>query len=285
MSNGRVIAFTGKYHGLGNRLRVTLGARSLARWAGRDFAYTWPTGRRFGARFDELWKFGERRISPTWSRMLSLRHPYRKADLDWLDDAGSDRTWQIRTAHALHLPDGATPWGEELQSLEPVDVIADRVRAFRDRHLAGEPYIGVMVRAHPVSNVQTLEHSPLHWYIDRMRELRAERPGVRFFLSADAEPAQAEVIAAIPGTVALDDKGGYNTKAALVSSVVDLYLLAGAGHLIAPHYSSFPHVAQKLAGPGLLLETSMTGPETRLEGRETLPIAADPLRPWSRTPD
>ena len=95
-----------------------------------------------------------------------------RRDLDWLDSAAADRIWQIRTAHALHLPPGATPWGEELQSLEPVDAIADRVRAFRERHLQAEPYIGVMVRAHSVSNVQTLEHSPLQWYIDRMRELR-----------------------------------------------------------------------------------------------------------------
>jgi hypothetical protein len=283
MTDGLVIAFTGRYHGLGNRLRVTLGARSLARWAGRDFAYTWPTGRAFGATFDELWKFRERRISPARSRILSVGHPYRKADLDWLEAAAGDRVWQIRTAHALHLPSGARPWGEELQSVDPVDAIADRIRAFHDRHLADQPYIGVMVRAHSVSNVQTLEHSPLQWYIDRMRELRAERPGIRFFLSADTEQAQAQVISAVPGTVALEDKGDYNTKAALVSSVVDLYLLAGAGHLLAPHYSSFPEVAQKLAGPALRLETSMTGPEARLNAGDVLERATDALHPWSRT--
>lgn len=284
MTRDRVIAFTKKYHGLGNRLRVTLGSRSLARWADRDFAYTWPTGPVFGAAFDELWKFGERRISPLHSRLLSLRHPYRRHELDWLDSARDDRIWQIRTAHALYLPPDATPWGEELQSLDPVDSIAERILALRAARFGDRPYIGVMVRAHSVSNTETIQYSPLEWYIERMHELRRAHPGIPFFLSADTPQAQAEVIEAIPDTFALTDKGGYNTKEALLSSVVDLYLLAGGSHLIAPHFSSFPEVAQKLAGPGLRLETSMTGPETRFGAEDALIVAADPLRPSVRTP-
>jgi hypothetical protein len=282
MTQGSVIAFTKKLHGLGNRLRVTLGSRSLARWAHRDFAYTWPTGPAFGASFDELWQFGEKRISPLRSRLLSVRHPYRRHELDWLESARSDSVWQIRTAHALHLPPGATPWGEELQSLAPVAAIAERVLDFSGRHLAGEPYVGVMVRAHAVSNTETLKFSPLEWYIDRMRELRAAYPGIRFFLSADTTQAQSQVIDAVPGTVALEDKGGYNTKAALVSSVVDLYLLAGGAHLLAPHFSSFPEVAQRLAGPALRLETSMTGADTRFGPDDAPMMAPDPLRPSVR---
>lgn len=283
MTSGLVIAFTGKYHGLGNRLRVTLGARSLARWAGRDFAYTWPVGKNFGASFDEMWKFREQRISPLRSRLMSARHPYRKADLQWLDGASADRIWQIRTAHALHLPSEARAWSDELRSLEPVDALAERIVDFHGRFLAGEPYVGVMVRAHSVSNTQTLEKSPLRWYIDRMQEVRQARPNVRFFLSADTADAQAAVISAIPNTFALQDKGGYNTKQALESSVVDLYLLAGAGHLIAPHYSSFPEVAQQLAGSQLRMETAATGPELRWVNGDPLLRAANPLAPWHRT--
>lgn len=284
MSAARVIAVTGRYHGLGNRLRVTLGAKSLAEWAGRDFAYTWPVGQRFGASFEEMWSFGERRISPLHSRLLSIRHPYRSADLDWMPDADADRIWQVRTAHALHLPDGAWPWGERLRALHLADGIADRVRAFHAEHLAGRAYVGVMVRAHAVSNAKTLEHSPIEWYLGRMQELRAEYPGVPFFLSCDSEEAQEKVIAHVPGTVALTGKGAYNSKAALLSSVVDLYLLAGSAHLLAPHYSSFPEIAQQLAGPGIRLETSMTDASTRLTAGEALSAAPDPVRPAERGP-
>lgn len=284
MTRGSVVAVVKKLHGLGNRLRVTLGSRSLARWAGRDFAYVWPTGSAFGATFDELWQFGERRVSPLHSRLLSLRHPYRRHDLEWMNAAQEDRVWLIRTPHALHLPQGATPWGQELQTLEPVAAIADRIQTFASAHLAGEPYVGVMVRAHAVSHSETLKMSPVEWYIERMKEVRAQHGGIRFFLSADTVEAQDRIIAAVPGTVGLGDKGGYNTKAALISSVVDLYLLAGGSHLLAPHFSSFPEIAQNLAGPALRLETSMTAPATRLGSDDALTIAPDPLRPSCRAP-
>ena len=175
------------------------------------------------------------------------------------------------------------PRGERLRRLAPVDGIAERILAFHTRHLAGEPYVGVMVRAHAVSNAQTLEHSPLEWYIERMRRLQDERPGVRFFVSADTPAAQAAVLSAISTAVALDDKGGYNTAAALRSSVVDLYLLASAGHLIGPYYSSFPEVAQQLAGPWLRLETSGSSPDQLLREGDALTAPTDALRPGDRS--
>ncbi|MEV8173502.1 hypothetical protein FIV50_02445 [Microbacterium foliorum] len=281
-SSKRVVAFIGAYHGLGNRLRVTLGALSLARTQGRSFSYTWPTGRRFGADLTDLWRFDERRISVAESRLLSLRHPYRNHSLEWMESAADDSVWQIRTPHALTLPPDSEPWGRLLQRLEPVAAIEDRVRALHGERLMGRPYVGVMVRTHAVSNAQTLEHSPVEWYVQRMKEIRAERD-VSFFVSADTPEAQQTIQDAIPSTFALEDKGGYNTRRALESSVVDLYLLAGAGHLIGPHFSSFPEVAQQLAGPGLRLETSRSTADSRLTADDVLEFAADPLRPFDRS--
>lgn len=279
-SRGLVIAAPRSHHGLGNRVRVVLGARSLARHVDRDFAYTWPLGSRFGARFDELWDIRDRRISPLSSRLRALRHPYRGEDLSWMVEATSARVWQIRTAHALRLPVGARPWGEELQTLRPVAALADRISSFHAAHFAAAPYVGVMVRTHPISNAQTLQHSPIEWYLDRMKELRRQRPDVRFFVSADTPEGQARLVEEVPNTFALSDKGDYNSKAALLSSVVDLYLLAGSGHILAPHYSSFPEIAQKLAGPRLRLETSMSGVETVWKSGDPLTAVADPLRPF-----
>lgn len=277
---GLVIAAPRPFHGLGNRVRVVLGARSLARHVDRDFAYTWPLGARFGARFDELWDIPDRRISPLSSRLRALRHPYRGEDLSWMAAAVRERVWQIRTAHALRLPEGATPWGEELQTLRPVTALADRISSFHAAHFGAGPYVGVMVRTHPISNTQTLQHSPIEWYLERMGDIRRQRPDVRFFVSADTPEGQARLIAEVPDSFALNDKGDYNSKAALLSSVVDLYLLAGSGHILAPHYSSFPEVAQKLAGPRLRLETSMSGIETTWKPGDPLTTVADPLRPF-----
>lgn len=279
---GLVIAAPRKYHGLGNRVRAVLGARSLARYVRRNFAYTWPLGDRFGARFDELWTIGDRVVPELISRGLAVRYPYRSEDLAWVEDARRQRVWQIRTAHALHLPEGANPWGDELRSLSPAPPIAARIETFYQAYLQGNPYVGVMVRTHPISNRQTLEHSPIEWFVGRMREIAESRPGVRFFVSADTADGQRTILDAVPGSFALDEKGAYNSKAALLSSVVDLYLLAGSGHILAPYYSSFPELSQELAGPTLRLETSMTGRSERLEPDEPLLRAPDPLRPDHR---
>lgn len=278
----RLIAFTRKLHGLGNRVRVVLGARSLARLEGREFSYVWHVGPEFGARFDELWQIDDPVIPTWWSQALSVRYPYRDHTLDWLDDeARRARVWQIRTPHALHLPAGATPWEGDLRDLRPTAEIAERVSAFHREALDGHPYMGVMIRAHAVSHDQTRRDSPVQWYIDRLREVHAAHPGLRFFISADTPEAQQQVVAQVPGSIGQRNKGGYNTREGLMSAVSDLYLLAGSVHLIGPHFSSFPELAQKLAGNELRLETSQTPPSTRLESGQ-VSLADDPVFPHVR---
>jgi hypothetical protein len=278
-----LVAVTGIYHGLGNRVRVVLGSRSLAGLENRAFFHTWHTGPEFGARFDELWRIEDRVIPRNIARVLSVRYPFRDQTLEWLDDtARTQRVLQIRTPHALHLPPSAEPWEEQLQALDPVDAIGDRVREFFSSRLAGAPYVGVMVRNHPNSHEATLRESPLEWYLGRMRAIRAERPDIQFFVSADTPHAQDVITAEIPGSHGLADKGGYNTREALQSSVGDLYLLAGSTHILGPHFSSFPELAQKLAGPALALETSHSTQDTKWEAHRTLDVVDDPLSPHIR---
>lgn len=283
-SERKLIAVTRSIHGLGNRVRVVLGSRALARRENRSFSYVWPVDRRFGARFDELWRFDEPQTSPVRAALLSTRLGYRDHTLDWLGDgARQERTWLIRTAHALHLPDDTVAWEEDLRSLEPAREVADAVLGFHRGVLRSEPYLGVMVRAHTVSHEQTLTASPVQWYVDRLTALRREHPDLRIFISADDPAAQAVVESAVPGVFGLRDKGGYNTREGLVSAVTDLYLLAGSVHLIGPHFSSFPELAQKLAGDPLRLETSRTPPETAFDD-SVLTWAQDPTRPHVREP-
>jgi hypothetical protein len=278
-----LVAITGKRHGLGNRVRVVLGSRSLARLEGRRFFYTWHTGEAFGSQFNDLWDVTDPVISRATARALSVRYPRRDASLTWIDDdTRHERVWQISTPHALMLPPEAVPWEEELQALRPVRAVATLVRTFFDQHLAGEPYIGVMVRAHPNSHAVTLAESPVAWYIDRMRELRLAHPTIRFFVSADTEQAQAAILSAVVGSFAQADKGGYNNPAGLRASVADLYLLASSGHILAPHYSSFPELAQKLAGRQLALETSHSDAQTAARGESNLSFVDDPTNPHIR---
>lgn len=278
-----VISIARPYHGLGNRVRALFGAVALAEHTGRQVKSIWPADRRFGARLDELWQTDIATL-PAWTApLITARYPVRDHTLTWLDQARDEGTWVIRTAHALHLPEGAPRWEEILRRTPPVAAVAERVREVHSRELSGTPWIGVMVRAHPNSHAETLEHSPVSWYLERLRELRTIWPEVPFFLSCDTSEAEAQIRSEIPGIVSLGAKGGYNSGPALTAAVADLYLLAASAHIIGPHYSSFPELALTLADPGALrLQTSRTGPETAFDPARAT-IAPDPLRPYERT--
>lgn len=280
-----VLAFTGKYHGLGNRVRVVLGSQVLARSENRAFVYTWPTGAHFGARFDQLWMFDAPSVPAMFSRALAYRFPYLDNELHWLDDgAREQRLWQIRTPHAIVLPPDCPPWETELRALAPTAPVATQIRHAFASGPAGRPYVGVMIRTNSNAHEQTLTCSPLEWYLARMREIREIWPDVPFYVSADTPDAFVAVNRAFTGCFGAADKGAYNSEKALIASVVDLYMLAASSHLLGPHYSSFPELAQLLAGPQLRLETSMTPRETSFIGLEVLSTAADPVRPFDRHP-
>ncbi len=280
----RLIVCTRYRHGLGNRIRVVLGGRVLARAEGREFAYVWPTGAEFGPRLTELWDVDFPSVPLAVSRALSLRYPYRDASLQWIDDSTRrSRLWQVQTSQPLELAGGAGGWQPEFRSLAPVAPVANRIRTFFHQHLTGAPYVGVMIRAHSASHEQTLEASPIQWYLQRMREIRAESPEVTFFVSADVPSAGRQLVAEIGNCWMLEDKGAYNSVAGVQSSVTDLYLLAGSGYLLGPHYSSFVELAQFLAGSGLVLETSRTAVSKPTDYR-SLGTAEDPTMPSVRLP-
>ncbi len=278
-----IISVTGKYHGLGNRLRAVLGAYSLAQFDKRRFAYTWPVGKEFGAHFHDLWEFDAPAAPTALPSVLRPLYPWRDHTLQWRQSPASrQRIWQIRTAHALILPSGSTPWAEQLRSLQPVAAIRTDISKFYDQHFAGKPYVGIMIRTNPVAHAETLKHSPLAWFLARMANIRNLYPEILFYISADTPEAFRTVSNKFEGCFGLEEKGTYNSASALTGSVLDLYMLASSSHLIGPYYSSFPELAQSLAGPALTLETSMTHPNTMLRRGTGLTSPIDPLKPHER---
>jgi hypothetical protein len=277
-----LIAYNGYDSGLGNRVRVVLGCKSLAELEGRDFRYVWPTGKLFGPTLPELWHFTGSTVSRSTSRLLARVYPYVDETLDWLDDAKRrERIWQIRTGSPIRLPPAARAWQDEFRALEPVSHIAAQVQAFFDQELRGRPYVGVNVRAHAVSHQLTRDTSPVDWFIHRMSEIRGNDHSVRFFLSCDVPEVQERILAEVPGCVAQTDKGTYNSVEAVRSAIADLYLLAGSGYLLGPHFSSFVHLAEHLAGDRLTLETPVSPGEAEPD-YSGHGIVDDPLRPYAR---
>lgn len=245
-----LLIYTGRQDGLGNRVRALLSAKVLAEREDRDLFYVWGTDKYFGPAMTDLWEFTSgQRVPRLFSRALSPIHGFRDPGPTTITDSmRSEHLWQIRSHGQSVTWDAAmSDWTEDLRRLRPVPEIADRVNRVFDASLRGRPYVAIQVRSHAVSHAKTIETSPIEWFENRMREVRAQFPDVLFYLSCDTPQAQARLMGEFDGCVALDDKGGYNTVQGVRSAITDLYLMASAQHLIAPAYSSFPDTAIFLA--------------------------------------
>lgn len=280
----RLIVASRPLHGLGNRVRLVLSGQALALAEDREFAYYWPVGRGFGARLTDLWEY---RASLPAAVDVALRAvaPFRDPATLLADPAAKDLPiWHLRSGSALPLPPGVGPWYESFADLPLRPALADAVRSLHAREFGSAPYVGVMVRAHQNAHDLTKLHSPLSWYVGRMRELVAEHGDLRFYLSCDTAEAEGELRRLFPGSVSLPKTGGYNTRQAIVEAVTDTYLLASSSHILGPHHSSFPELAHLLTLRQVPLETSVGESYAEVRPQLALSIATDPVTPRHRTP-
>jgi hypothetical protein len=272
--------------GLGNRVRTLLSAAAAAESSGRRFRYVWGVSPSFAARFDDLWEEPFHRLPGQAGLALKAATRLHLPGVDRLEQdapratpAGGPVQFAC-TSQVFAGPDGVpVDWEPAFRDLRLRSGLADEVRAVHAASLGGTPYVGVQVRTN-AAHRETVEASPLSWYLRRMEELRSERPDLVFFLSCDSRDAEAAIKERIPGVVTLADKGGYNSRRGIEAAVVDVYLLASAQRILAPHWSSFAEMAAALS-PGIPYETSQR-PWTISAEWEQPRVVADPVRPWAR---
>lgn len=276
-----LIAYNGATSGLGNRMRVTLGAANLATATDRRFGYVWPCGPDFEPSLQDLWLWRGGVVVPrAVSRGLGAMSGYFDDDVRAIRDVDRRWLWQIRTGGQLQVPPGVAPWYETLRTLRPAQPIADLVTENFSKSLAGHRYVGVMIRSHAVSPERTKQSSPIEWFIDRMMRTREADPGIRFFVSADVPEVKQNILDRFPTATAIPHSHAYNSIGAVRSAVADLYLLASSSYIIGPHASSFIEMAQYLADLKVPTEKPNEAPP-KLTPHDT-PIAWDPLRPFER---
>jgi len=261
---------------------VLLSAGIAAGLAGRRLVYTWSVTPSFAARFGDLWEDVAPRLpdraAPVLKAATALRLPgVRRLDQSAPAATGTAPVLFACTSEVFRTPDGTeVDWRASLPRLVLQRELADEARAFHAGHLAGRPYVGVQVRANSAHR-QTAEASPVEWFVERMSQIRRERPETAFFLSCDSPEATRHIASAVRGVLSLQDKGGFNSRRGLQAAVVDLYLLAASQRIVAPHWSSFAEMAQALS-PGIPFETS----RAPWWGPEEVGVAHDPTRPWLR---
>ncbi|MBP2456878.1 hypothetical protein ABID70_002402 [Clavibacter michiganensis] len=232
---------------------------------------------------DQLWEYAvARRVPRSAARALSAFVPFRGTDLSEITaEDRAARLWLVRSRGLeITTSDGVPRWHEAFRDLVPVPAIADRIRSVFETELRGRPYVGIQVRTHAVSHAKTALSSPVEWFAARMRAIREEHPDALFFLSCDTPEAQGRLTEEFAGCVALEGKGGYNSIDGVRSSIVDLYLLAAAQHLVGASHSSFVEMAMFLNGGIVPFER----PTQPLGGPVDLSLGEveDPLRPSAR---
>jgi hypothetical protein len=271
--------------GLGNRMRALLGALVVAKLQNRRFFYVWEVNGQFAAPITALWSFPHLRAN-TYLADLAHRLGVRRYDesLQDLDTVNLQRHIQISTAREMRHPVLKEGWREELRALTPVEDVAKRVQETWEK-LDRHPYVGVMIRAHAKTHEKTKQRSPVDWYLGRMEEIATLCPDISFFLSTDSPEAQALVRQRFDRVIVQEDKGQYNSLTGLQAAVADLYLLASSAYMLKPYWSSFPAMAQALAGPLLRYEDSET-PKSSPIPLGQVPMPSDPMRPsfrdWSK---
>jgi len=268
--------------GLGNRMRFTLSALTLAEATGRDFFYVWPKVETFTPLLAQLWKFNESLISKEVADKIckSLARVEQFKELP--EPPNEMPVWHFYSHDTVRLPEGlkGSTWGQRLRSLEPEESIARRIKSFYSENLIGKSFVGVMIRSHKKTNPKTLEASPVEWYVERMSELCSIYPGINFFISSDTMEAQDRIMEAFPTACSQIGKGEYGSDAGVISSVVDLYLLASSSYMLVPYFSSFPVLSQELCDKRVVLEHSRSGDSKVIIS--SVPLALDPLHPASR---
>lgn len=251
-----LVAVNGRWAGLGNRLRFTLSAQSIAEREGRHFAYVWPTGKGlFEPALTDLWNYNAERL-PVGAVMPTITdRPAHFSRKRRLRDLRGMNMWAIHGSSVLRGDGRENPWESLLASLVPVPSIQERVTQVRSQ--LPPRYAGVQIRASQSSHSATVKASPVSWFVSRMSELIREDAQLQFFLSCDDDSVTREVQRAVPNVHALNDKGRFNSLEGVRSAVVDLYLLSASTHLIGPYYSSFVELAWILGGRRQVLENSV----------------------------
>jgi hypothetical protein len=231
--------------GLGNRLRALVTAQVWARQAKRSLRVVWPVNHQFGAPLRDLFTINVAALGYTPSRIVArVFGGYQDVEAVRLDDP---RRVVVVLSGGIFTVDerGAIPLRPLLQRLQPTVAIAARVRSVATWT---QPTVGVMIRANTHAHGNTLQHSPVSWYLERMAAMRAVDPDVPFFLSTDSPEASAVIHQHFDGVIEQSNKHPYNSRAGVAEAVTDLYCLAATTYILGAHYSSFSETAALLSG-------------------------------------
>ncbi|TDX01773.1 O-fucosyltransferase family protein [Dinghuibacter silviterrae] len=237
--------------GLGNRIRVINSLLNLLEDSGvTDYKVTayWVVADELNARFEDLFEPIDKvrvvNVPKASLRFLWLKAWYKAAAYNDVRDSstidvGTPKTIYIHTVHEFHpINKNFVFFNRHIH--ERTDVPAQR-------------YVGIHIRQG--DNRQSIEHSPLGMFEDKIREILLEEPSTLFYLSTDAADVRQQfherfgdriVVSRIP-------KLDRHTLEGIQGAASDMIILSRSEKIFGSFYSSFSEVAARFHNIPLII--------------------------------
>lgn len=118
--------------------------------------------------------------------------------------------------------------------------------------------IGVHIRR--TDNLQSIEHSPLQLFIDRMQEEEYNNPETLFFLCTDDKTSEDLIVSKFNGRVIINTQIRDRLSIeGMQEALVDLFCLAKTEKIFGSYWSSFSEIAAKINNAPLFILKKNSG--------------------------
>ena len=268
--------FLQPHSGLANRLRVIVSALSFAEKVNQDLIIYWEKDSGLNCDFFELFNANKKldvRNPDIKTRILDrmknkgllklLFNKLCKIDFSLFDNDFRKFVWNesadqidmslisknVRNYYIKACNEFSFD-ASYLQYLKPVQnvqiLINQEIEQFPDK------IIGVHIRR--TDNDISIEESPVHLFVERMKKDLTDDPDIHYFLATDDPSVEEKLLGLFPLRI-LRLKKDYarDTKEGIIGAMVDLYCLAATTKIYGSYWSSFSSLAARIGNVPLLV--------------------------------
>lgn len=268
--------FLQPHSGLANRLRVMVSALSFAEKVNQDLIIYWEKDSGLNCDFFELYSANKKlnvRSPDIKARILDrmknkgliklLFNKLYKIDFSLFDNDFRKFVWSTNTDNIdmSLIPKNVRNYyikacnefsfdAAYLQYFTPVKNVQDLI----DKELLHFPakIIGVHIRR--TDNDKSIEESPIHLFIEKIKKDLLADPDTHYFLATDDPDVEKELLELFPSSILRSKKDfSRDTEEGIIGAMVDLYCLAATTKIYGSYWSSFSSLAAFIGNIPLLV--------------------------------
>lgn len=244
--------------GLCNRMRVIVGAISLAQKTGGQLTIIWTQDTTLNARFSDLfeaipYKVIECQLSAWKYKMLyhwykNVRR-YRMMGDQWVSDCARGKKYDI--------------WKDKVEGINlflqtNLDILLDgdysifkakeSVVRKMNNVVCDKDTIGLHIRR--TDNTKAIKYSPTHLFFEKVEEELSRNPQTKFYLATDDPQEESAFVEKFASKILIYNKHSLdrNNPLAIKDALIDLYNLSHCQKIYGSYWSSFSDTAALWSG-------------------------------------